>query len=560
MFLKNLIIHSGSKTIREIEFKHGLNIIIDETTEHSTDSGNNVGKTTFLRVIDYCLGGNKDAIYTDLEFKRKNQKIFDFLNQNNVIFELNLEHGDVTHKILRPFDGKSSIDNVECGSEAKFRETLQAILFGITSGRPTLSQLMNKFIRIEDQQINNALYFLFTMADESEYEALFLFLFGFRDFTSLGEKRKTVDRIKKLKKSIDESPNTIDDLNQQLALIEDELKKLEEQKAQYNFASSVAEDLSKLKELQHIITGFKDEVAKLNLKKAINQEALDKLKEAKSKVSVDAISKLYLQAKVEIPNLNKKFEELLEYHNKMIENKSKFIKKTLDQVVALLKDKNKVLNGHLEAESTILAGMSQKGALDEYDRINVKIQDASRNKGQKEGMLSILQEAQTELDSVQKRLEELNSVIGSFENEFSENLKKFNVDFSAFSEKLYGEKYYLSVKSKTNRTTANLLLDIGNMSENFGTGKKKAQISALDLAYLKFSQESKMKVPYFVLHDQVEAIFENQIETLFEVSNSVDGQFVVAVLSDKLQSLPQDQIEKNCILKLSQNNKFFKIS
>src|SRR5690606_16119967 len=108
----------------------------------------------------------------------------------------------ITHTIVRPFDGKSTIDGAEFSSDTKFKEALQSLLFGASSGRPTLGQLMNKFIRIEDQQINNALYFLFQTSDESEYEALFLFLFGFRDYKSLGEKRKVVDKIKKLKKSL----------------------------------------------------------------------------------------------------------------------------------------------------------------------------------------------------------------------------------------------------------------------------------------------------------------------------------------------------------------------
>jgi len=377
MFLKSLIIQSGTEKIREIKFKRGLNIIVDETTEKSTDSGNNVGKTTFLRVIDYCLGGNKDAIYTDREFKRKNQKIFDYMNKNHVSFELNLEIGGLGHTIVRYVDGKSTIDNEEYGSEKKFKEMLQSFLFDVNVGRPTLGQLMNKFIRIEEQQINNALYFLFATSDDSEYEALFLFLFGFRDYESLGKKRKTVDKIKKLTKLIKESPHSADDLNQQLALIDDELKKLETEKAQYNFFPSVTEDLGKLKELQHSISLIKDEIAKLNLKRAINQDALTKLFDAKSKINIDAISKLYKQAKIEISELNKKFEDLLSYHNSMIENKTKYIKKSLESVLETLQEKNKILQNHLKFESIILANMSNQGALDEYDKINIKIQQTA---------------------------------------------------------------------------------------------------------------------------------------------------------------------------------------
>ena len=128
----------------------------------------------------------------------------------------------------------------------------------------------------------------------------------------------------------------------------------------------------------------------------------------------------------------------------MIENKAKFIKKSLDAVMEFLKEKNRVLQEHLESESAILNNMSKQGALDEYDKINLKIQDTSRNKGQKEGVLSILQETLSELDDAKNELAGLNNLIGNFENEYSENLKKFNSLFSDFSEKLYGEKYYLS--------------------------------------------------------------------------------------------------------------------
>lgn len=97
------------------------------------------------------------------------------------------------------------------------------------------------------------------------------------------------------------------------------------------------------------------------------------------------------------------------------------------------------------------------------------------------------------------------------------------------------------------------------MNENIGTGKKKAHISAFDLAYLQYTEEKSIDVPYFVLHDQLETVFENQIDTLFELANSRKGQFVVAVLSDKLHLIDKEKISNNCIIKLSQNDKLFKL-
>ena len=55
MFLKSLDIKNGDVLIREISFHKGINLIVDETKpENKTESGNSVGKTTVLRLIDFC--------------------------------------------------------------------------------------------------------------------------------------------------------------------------------------------------------------------------------------------------------------------------------------------------------------------------------------------------------------------------------------------------------------------------------------------------------------------------------------------------------------------------
>ena len=71
MFLKSLAISSFNKVIRRIPFYKGINLIIDET-QNADDktTGNNVGKTTVLKLIDFCLGGKPNNIYIDPESKK----------------------------------------------------------------------------------------------------------------------------------------------------------------------------------------------------------------------------------------------------------------------------------------------------------------------------------------------------------------------------------------------------------------------------------------------------------------------------------------------------------
>ena len=72
MFIKRLIISGNSGIIRDISFKEGLNLIIDETPMNDIKlTGNNVGKTTVLKLIDFCLGAKPQIIYTDTENKNQ---------------------------------------------------------------------------------------------------------------------------------------------------------------------------------------------------------------------------------------------------------------------------------------------------------------------------------------------------------------------------------------------------------------------------------------------------------------------------------------------------------
>ena len=55
MYLDRLIVKRGSAEVRNLPFKRGLNLILDRPTSALTQSGNDVGKTTVLRLIDLSL-------------------------------------------------------------------------------------------------------------------------------------------------------------------------------------------------------------------------------------------------------------------------------------------------------------------------------------------------------------------------------------------------------------------------------------------------------------------------------------------------------------------------
>ena len=204
MQLVSLGIKRGNQVLREITFKDGLNLILDKPTVAGTQSGNNVGKTTVLRLIDFCLGSDGDEIWQDSEFKGSiNQEIYDLLHGTPAVF-ITLEVSDKfrgSHSFRRSFKVKGQrgtgllyVDDVPQDSITAYRDDVKNILFGTKARKPSLRQLTPKFVRSSNAVMSKTLKFLGSFGSEVDYEAVHLFLFGFFNVGVLEERAALTDR------------------------------------------------------------------------------------------------------------------------------------------------------------------------------------------------------------------------------------------------------------------------------------------------------------------------------------------------------------------------------
>ena len=240
MFLKNLIIKNGitGKIIREINFHKGINFIVDETpSKDKKTTGNNVGKTTVLRLVDYCLGGKGVNIYQDTEFKnKKNTDIKKFLENNKVIIQLtlnkNFDKSNIENIVIeRNFcTGKEKILKINSQEikENDLSQHLKKIIFKNEDKKPTFRQIIAKNIRDDKNKITNIVKVLHNTTKHIEYEALYLFWLGM-DISNAEEKQKLEsDKTKEenFKKKLEEKGN-LSFVDQQLRQIKEKIRKLE---------------------------------------------------------------------------------------------------------------------------------------------------------------------------------------------------------------------------------------------------------------------------------------------------------------------------------------------
>lgn len=573
MFIKSLKISTEDRIIREIFFRKGMNLIIDETPLRSdsskTETGNNVGKTTVLQLIDFCLGADPKGIYVDPDSK-KNEYVLvkDFLKNKNVIItlvlkddleiessrEIIIERNFLArNKILRRINGQSLIED-------EFEPTLLKLIFPNHSAqKPSFRQIISHNIRYKDESINSTLRTLDKYSNDVEYETLHLFMLGV-DFDFGHDKLLIVEKLKQEDtfKNRLEKIQTKSAYETALSLIEDDIESLNNRKANFNLNENFEADLDKLNEVKYLINKKSSELSNLQIKNDLIIEAEQDLKSGFSSIDTQQLQTIYQQATKRIDGIQKSFEDLLSYHNQMITEKVNFIKKDLPEIERNIKVKSVQLNELLSREKQQALLISKSESFEELEKLIVELNEKFRKKGEYENIIDQLDEVEREIEELNERLEKIDDSLFSdeFEQKVKDQLNKFNKYFSSISNKLYGEQYALKYDITYNKK-GQRLYKFSAFNLNFSSGKKQGEISCFDIAYTLFADDENISTLHFLLNDKKELMHDNQLVKIAELVDNSNLQFVASILKDKLPVELNKEVY--FIVKLSQQDKLFRI-
>ncbi|MBC7381787.1 MAG: DUF2326 domain-containing protein [Bacteroidia bacterium] len=567
MFLKTLTISSESKVIREIEFHSGLNLIVDESDAQIT--GNSVGKTTVLKLIDFCLGANPKNIYVDPETKRQEYKLVkDFLINQKVLITLvltqDLNNANAAEIVIeRNFLSRKAIIrkiNGEPYTEDEFEIQLgKLILPNHLSEKPTFRQIISHNIRHKDQSINNTLKTLDGFTTDAEYETLYLFLFGC-DFTKGNSKQEILAKLKQedTYKGRLEKNQTKTAYETTLALINNDIEELNKRKSTFNLNENFEADLDKLNHLKYEINKVSSNIGRLNIRKNLIKETEQELNDSVSKIDIKQLELIYQQATSQITGIQKTFDDLVNYHNQMIVEKAKFITKELPSLEKSIAEKSESLKKLLSEEKKLASVISKSESFEELELLIIEINEKFRKKGEYENVIQQLEEVENNMKDYNKQLTEIDDELFSddFEQVVKTQLNKFNKYFAAISNNLYGEQYALKYDIVTNRKNQRLY-KFNAFNTNLSSGKKQGEISCFDIAYTLFADEENIPCLHFLLNDKKELMHDNQLVKIADFVNKNNIQFVASILKDKLPEELND--EKYFVVKLSQSDKLFRV-
>lgn len=562
MFLKKLSIYNEGVLIREIPFHKGINLIVDETSSGKrTESGNSVGKTTVLRLIDFCLDGNGQNIYIDPEFKNTNTKIEQFLKENNIIVSLVLiedinddnSNEIVIERNFLKYKNKVQKINGESLTNDDFSKELKELIFRTQSEKPSLKQLKSKNIRDEKNKLVNTIKVLDAYTRDVEYELLFLFWLGIDTDMSKDKLVREKNIEEKLQLRL-RKENNLSQINQSLIIINKEIEELNKRKDLFNLNEKYEEELQKLNGIKSEINAYSTRLSRLELRKELINESLTNLKEDIANINTEQISNLYKKAKVLIPNIQRTFEDTLSFHNEMIKQKTSYIAEELPSLDREIITYKRALTILLIEEKKITKSLSKSGAIDDLQVIINELNSFYEKKGNLEELKRLWEKSNNKLNQITENLDIINRNLFSKDNLIQKRIEEFNVFFSDISSRLDGVHSLLSADN----IEGVYKFKIGNIEGNPGTGSKKSQMASFDLAYIKFADSLDIPCLHFILQDQIENVHSNQITNLLtEIVSEINCQYVLPVLRDKL---PTDiEISPFEILSLSQSDKLFRV-
>jgi uncharacterized protein YydD (DUF2326 family) len=574
MFLKNLTINSAFGIIRDINFTVGLNLIVDETERNkAVATGNNVGKTTVLKLIDFCLGADAKKVYQDPENKRNiNEETRDFLEDETrrvliklvLCRDINDPHSEqlvIERNFLR---GNMNVCRIN-GEAIKIKDlenVLSKKIFGRLFVKPTFNQLIAHNIRYANERIENCLKLLNAFTKHSEYEALHLYMFLGDRIEEIYEPQKKIHYSETLKEEIKYRDRLTADINlsqleSKLGVCKNAIAELEEKRKTFTKDEDHVKASDQLSQLKTQI-GFEQQTKNaLIFRRELISKNLAELGGRVFEQEHSNLNFLYSEVKaMNLAGLKKSFEDLIAYHNKMIKNKITFLERDLPDINTKIKETEQKITQYSDRAAELEESLKAILSLDAFERIVAELQSQSETKGELAAKIEQIKQANESVSKLRRQLEESSVSIycDEFKSELQESIFEFNRYFSKFSKEIYGEEYLVSVDGKED-SQRKMYYEFITFNNNFSSGKKMGEILSFDMAYVSYAKEKKIPCLQFIINDKKELMDINQIEKASGIAKEYSMQLIFSLLSDKLSDKPE--LNDFVRLRLSQDDKLF---
>jgi len=564
MQLIKFCVSNGIETFRTITFKDGMNIITNEG-----EDGNQIGKSTALRSLNFCLGSDGMSIWRDPDSKNINDKIYNLVTNGSLVFKLELKVNGIKYIIKRTIEQKMTRRGVQLvrnswindepykGVES-FKKGIASV-FGYTVEKPKYNSVKNRFVRLDKTTANRTYRFENMYTSDDDYILIYSHLFGFEGHKELTREIELEQENQGLQNRIDLLLNNQKEQYylDKLKAIDDEIEILRLKEDSYDITGIQNKTIEKLRFHRSAIAKYSSEISSIETKIIYNTRTIDNYNAKVENIDIETIKSIYEEALTLIPNITRTLEEAIEFHNSVFTKKAEYVSKQVLTLDEELKLKKKLLNQELNMEKELIKLISNESHLSGFILIEKEIQDKKEERGKAAFVVEEIADIRVQIKNNGKEISALKIKIEQFSEELEKNIILFNTYCKAITKKVF-KTFSLQLSSRIDDNGC-LKFSVVNEVKVAGDGAPRAASMAFDFAMVEYVKASKAKLPEFTIQDYLEPTDEDKLFELIKISNEYKTQTVISVLNDKLHLLDADTLFKNTVLELSPSNKFFKI-
>ncbi|ELF6203549.1 DUF2326 domain-containing protein [Pseudomonas putida] len=563
MQLIRLSVFDGSEEIRTITFKEGMNIITN-----LGETGNQIGKSTSLRALAFCLGGKAEPLWKDPDNNKVNEKVKGFITKGDVRFELILKLSSVTHTISRVLAKKigaretitisSTIDGIEYKTAAAFGRELPR-LFGYTREQPKFNSIRSKFFRTNRTTSNNTLKYLNTFTTNNDYDLIYAYLFDFEFIDSVRQinliEQEVLLEESRVRTLLDGAE--IDLRKEEIRAIDSKIADLQVKEDEYDVLDSQNYAIAELRESRRSVAAVTSRIVKLETKLYYNNKTIERYRNSLVEVNVGEITALYNEAKSLVPNLNKTLEETIDFHNAIMRRKAAYVEELSADTIEELESLRQSLAQRLLDERAIVKDLSSKSHFSGLILVEKQMQDLREARGRLAYVTSEVEVSRKRIADLKSTAGDVRRTIAVYYSDLSAKLEVFNEAYMDITRRLFITHHNeLTVSADINGKADFTII---NEELNTGDGVPRAAAMAFDMAYVYFLNKFRSKLPAFTVQDYLEVVDEDKLIKLFSFANEKKIQTIAAILNDKLDGFDKTFLKENTVLRLTKDEKFFKI-
>jgi uncharacterized protein YydD (DUF2326 family) len=570
-----LSIGSSIETFKTVQFRRGLNVLLADMTDGSTEghTRNSAGKSSLVEIVHFMLGGEADK-KTSL-FKATGIVEHSF----TAVLRIRGRVVRVTRRcaeVRRIYIDERRAQRLglelrrddETGERYvaldEWKEYLGLAWFGLPRNStgtpfdakhaPTFRKLIGYFAR-RSRDIGFAhidRFYGSQSASDAQIALSYLLGLDWQIPLAIRDVKERQETLGKLRKAIREGE--LGSMFGTSASIRPELTRVEEKVEQLKRQSESFQVLDSYKELAAEAAVLRNELSRLSLDLSRANETigyLDRLLVEEKPPAYAAVQTLYQAAGIELPDVAlRRFDEVERFQASVVENRRTYLDEQMEEVRAEAAELGRRSAEVDRRRSEILTFLHGKGAFEDLMRIHDELGQAS---SRAETLRQTLQNANV-----------LENKTAETKKDSAEMELRLQKDYEARGDEIGGATRLVdhAIAALYDDRTGNLLIEPRKTGPAFtlsigGGGNQGAidqmKVFCFDMMLLERVTE-RLGGPRFSIHDShlFDGVDPRQARSALllgrEVARRVRGQYIVSMNSDKFEKLGEDAGLRDAVL------------